>query len=161
MDIEKTLSSLGVYYEKITAEGHENIKATHRTTLEITRENYLTPRGTCIIAIKASKAARDLTPKTKQLLKLRRYRVYLVLCVRERIDIIEARTSPRLTLTSPSSIVIRKSDYIDSRTIAINANKAAKDIDREIVEDLARGAKLIAYLVVSKERIKNFIKSRE
>ena len=161
MDIERILTNLEVHYEKIIAEGHRNIRATHNTTLEITREDYLTPRGTCIIGIKANKAASDLSPKMKQLLKTSGYRVYLFIIVREKMDFVEARSDPRLVLTNPYSIVIRKSDYIDDRTVAINANKAARDIDRAIVEYLIRGEKITAYLLVTKNSIKNFIKSRQ
>jgi len=159
MGIERILSSLKVYYEKIVAEGHENIKATHSTTLEITKEGYLTPRGTCIIGIRADKAASDLSSKTKQLLRTSGYKVYLLIIVKGRIDIAEARSDPRLILADRNSIVIRKSDYIDDRTVAVNADKAARDIDRTIVKDLTRGEKLTAYLVITEENIKNFIKS--
>lgn len=161
MGIERILTNLKVHYEKIIAEGHRNIRATHNTTLEITREEYLTPRGTCIIGIKANKAASDLSPKMKQLLKTSGHRVYLFITVGEKVDFIEARSDPKLMLTNPCSIVIRKSDYIDDRTIAVNANKAARDIDRAIVEHLIQGEKLTAYLVVTKNSIKNFIKSRQ
>ncbi|HIP75502.1 MAG TPA: DUF371 domain-containing protein, partial [Thermococcus paralvinellae] len=41
--------------EIIHCYGHENIKATHKSTLEITKEDFLTPRGDCIICIKADK----------------------------------------------------------------------------------------------------------
>ena len=33
--------------------GHPNIKATHKTTLEFTKENYVSPEGDCIIGINA------------------------------------------------------------------------------------------------------------
>ncbi len=161
MDIEKILTNLEMHYEKITAEGHRNIRATHKTTLEITREDYLTPRGTCIIGIKASKAASDLSPETKRLLRTRGCRVYLFIVVGGKVDFVEAWSDPRLTLTNPYSIVVRKSNYVDNRTIAVNANKAARDIDRAIIEHLVRGEKVTAYLVVTKSSIKNFIKSHQ
>ncbi|RLF17024.1 MAG: DUF371 domain-containing protein, partial [Thermoprotei archaeon] len=36
--------------EEIIAWGHPNIRALHRSTMEITKEPYVTPRGDCIIA---------------------------------------------------------------------------------------------------------------
>ncbi len=36
-----------------TAQGHPNILATHKTTLEITKDTEVTGEGGCIIAVKA------------------------------------------------------------------------------------------------------------
>ena len=46
--------------EEIEAYGHENVRSTHKTTFEITKERALTKRGNCIIAVGATKGARDL-----------------------------------------------------------------------------------------------------
>ena len=37
--------------EIVIARGHPNIRATHKTTLEVTKEKELSPRGDCIIGI--------------------------------------------------------------------------------------------------------------
>jgi hypothetical protein len=39
-------------------------------------------------------------------------------------------------LTHPADMVIRKSDYVCSRTLAINADKAAFDLPKRIVDKL-------------------------
>jgi len=36
--------------------GHENIQATHKVTLEFTREAHLSKKGYCLIAVAADKA---------------------------------------------------------------------------------------------------------
>jgi hypothetical protein len=41
--------------EKINAVGHPNVLATHEKTIEITKEDFLTPTGDCIIGINADK----------------------------------------------------------------------------------------------------------
>ena len=41
-----------------------------------------------------------------------------------------------LTLTHPTDIVCRTSDYVCSRTLMINADKAARDLDLDLIEDL-------------------------
>jgi len=41
-----------------------------------------------------------------------------------------------LILTHPTDMVIRKSDYICNRTLAIRADKSANDLPRELVEKL-------------------------
>jgi hypothetical protein len=40
-------------FEKIEAWGHPNVSANNRTTFEVTKEDHLTRRGDCIIAINA------------------------------------------------------------------------------------------------------------
>ncbi|MBM4400405.1 MAG: DUF371 domain-containing protein, partial [Crenarchaeota archaeon] len=44
--------------------------------------------------------------------------------------------SPQLTLSHPTDMVIRKSDYVCNRTLAVHADKAAQDLSRELVEKL-------------------------
>jgi hypothetical protein len=122
--------------EEFYAYGHELIQATHKTTLEITKDNYLTKRGNCIIAIKSEKACVDLRPELKELIKTDGSKVIIKITVNNFEEIIEAEGSSKLILTSSNSIVIRKSDYIDERTLAIRANKASVDLDRNFVKNL-------------------------
>ena len=119
--------------EVIHCRGHRNVRATHRSTLEITREDFLTPRGDCIICVSADKALSDLSEDFKEALR-RGARLRVIIRAGDITDELTAYGSPKLRLESPVSIVIRKSDYIDARTLAIRANKAAKDIKRELVE---------------------------
>jgi hypothetical protein len=55
--------------EEVIANGHENIEATHPTTLEITKERYLSRRGDCIIAVAADKSLTDLSEEFKESLQ--------------------------------------------------------------------------------------------
>ncbi|NJE07714.1 DUF371 domain-containing protein [Thermococcus sp. M39] len=121
--------------ETIHCYGHKNVKATHKSTLEITREDFLTPKGDCIICIKADKALRDLSDEFKKALKSgKKIRIRIV--VDDLVDEIIASGDECLTFENDVSMVIRKSTYVDGRTLAIKANKAAKDIDRRIIEKL-------------------------
>ncbi|AFK22410.1 DUF371 domain-containing protein [Pyrococcus sp. ST04] len=121
--------------EVIRCRGHENVRATHRSTLEITKEDYLTPRGDCIICVSANKALKDFSEEVKNALRKGK-KVRIRITVGELVDEVVAYGSPELKFESDISIVIRKSTYIDGRTLAIRANKAARDIRREIVERL-------------------------
>jgi len=132
----------------IVAYGHPNIKATHKTTFEVTKDTYLTPKGDCIIGIKADKALSDLSDKLKNALKRRDAIVKLKLKVDDIEDEVTAYGNPRLILSSKKDAVVRKSDYICERTLAIKADKAAVDIDRKLVEKLRRGKKLILEIAV-------------
>lgn len=118
---------------KFYAYGHPNVKATHKSTLEITRDDYLTPKGDCIIAVKAEYAVNDLPSKAKELLKHNDTKVLLKLRVGEFSDVVHAYGSKDLILESKNSMVIRKSTYVDERTLAIKADKAARDINRDLV----------------------------
>ena len=122
--------------EIITAYGHENIQATHKTTLEITRDKHLTRNGDCIIAVAANKSLADLSPKFKE--KLRRNNAILTIRIEVEgvIEEIKASGSSHLILTHPTEIVVRKSDYISNRTLAIRADKTSYDLSKRLVDKL-------------------------
>jgi hypothetical protein len=122
--------------EVIQAWGHKNVRAMHKTTFEITKERNLSKRGDCIIAVSANKALTDLTPQFKE--NLRRENAKITLCIQagEISEGVNAFGNPKLILTHPTGIVVRKSDYVCSRTLAIRADKAAYDLSRKLVEKL-------------------------
>ena len=133
----------------VIAQGNKLVKGTHKSTFELTKEDYLTPRGDCIIAIKANKGVSSLSPSIKNLLRKNSTKVYILLVTdKGSFDIVKAQGSEKLKLTSNISLVIRKSSYIDGRTLAIKANKAAKDLNRELINDLRNpNTKLIVIIV--------------
>jgi len=120
--------------ETVMASGHELIRATHGTTFEITKERSLTPRGNCIIAVGADKSAADLSPEFKELARRRGAEITITIESEDgEREIIRAFGDPRLTFTHPRDMVIRKSRYVCSRTVAVKADKAARDISRSLV----------------------------
>ncbi len=135
--------------ESFIAMGHKNIRATHETTFEITKEDFLTSRGSCIIGITAEKACSDLSKDLKISLRSDLARVVLKLASGEERDEVVAWGSRRITLESPVSMVIRRSTYVCGRTLAIRANKAARDLDEDLVENLRRGKNLQISINVS------------
>lgn len=122
--------------EVVRAYGHENIKAIHKTTIEITKENNLTPRGDCIIGVSADKAVSDLDSVFKQYLKREDTVVIIVLEVGCLKDIVLAQGSSSLVLRDSNRLIIRKSTFVNDATMCIRANKAACDIDRKLIERL-------------------------
>ncbi len=122
--------------EIITAYGHENVQATHKTTLEITKDKHLTKNGDCIIAVAANKSLADLSPKFKE--KLRRKNAILTIRIEAEgvVEEIKASGSSHLILTHPTEIVVRKSDYISNRTLAIRADKTSYDLSKRLVDKL-------------------------
>lgn len=122
--------------ETVDGCGHKNIKSTHETTFEITKETALTKRGDCVIAVRANKGAVDLRPKFKEAMKRENAQLTIVIKAGEAKEIVRARGSPNLLFTHPTDLVVRKSSYICRRTLAIKANKAASDLSRELVKKL-------------------------
>jgi hypothetical protein len=124
--------------EVVFGYGHENMQATHKTTLEFTKDPHLTKKGDCIVTVTADKALADLTAEFKE--KLRKPNAKLTITIEADgiIEQVNAEGSPQLILTHPTDMVVRKSDYICSRTLAVHADKAACDLSRDLVEKLKK-----------------------
>jgi hypothetical protein len=54
--------------DEIKFKGHPNVLATHPRTIEITKDNYLTKEGNCIIGINANKACNDINEQLRRLI---------------------------------------------------------------------------------------------
>ena len=122
--------------EVVFGYGHKNIQATHKTTLEFTKDLHLSKKGDCIVAVVANKALADLADEFKD--KLRKSQAKLTITIEADgiIEQVNARGSPQLILTHLTDMVVRKSDYVCSRTLAVHADKAAQDLSKELVEKL-------------------------
>jgi len=135
------------FIEIIRAKGHENVLSTHKTTFEITKENYLTKNGDCIIAINGDKGIPELSEEFKNLLKKGKNLKIEVSCENLE-DQVMAKGSQDLILTHEHDIVIRKSKFIDSRTLAIESNKAARDLDRDLIKKISEGKDVIVKFII-------------
>ena len=122
--------------ETICAYGHTNIQATHKTTLEITKEKHLSKMGDCIIAVSADKALADLGSKFKKYLRRENAKLAILIEADGIAEVVNAIGNSRLSLSHPSDIVIRKSGYVCSRTLGVHADKAACDLSRSLAEKL-------------------------
>jgi hypothetical protein len=120
----------------IFAHGHENIQATHETTFEITKEPTLTKRGDCIIAVEATKGAADLPLEFKEAARKKGAQITIAIEAGELKEIVRTKGSPRLLFTHPTDLVVRKTDYVCGRTLAIRADKAASDLSRKLIEKI-------------------------
>ena len=122
--------------ETILAYGNENILATHKTTLAITKDSQLSKKGDCIIAVSANKAVEELSHKFKQALRRENAKITILIEADEIAETINASGNPGLILTHPADIVVRKSSYICNRTLAIHADKAACHLSRKLIQRL-------------------------
>lgn len=124
--------------ETIVAFGHENIQAIHPSTLMFTKEKELSKTGDCIVGVAADKAAVDLSQSFKAKLKMPNAKLTIVIEAGSLAETINSYGSQKLILTHPTDIVVRKSEYISDRTLAICSDKASSDLPRALVEKLKK-----------------------
>ncbi len=122
--------------ETIRAFGHANIKAIHPTTLMFTKDKSLSKNGDCIVAVAADKALVDLSAEFKDRLRKPNAKLTILIEADGLKQQISSFGSPKLILTHPTDVVVRKSDYISDRTLAIGADKASRDLLRPFIEKL-------------------------
>jgi hypothetical protein len=134
--------------ETIRAKGHPNVTARHKTTFEITRESHLTPQGDCIIAVCADRGLTDLSEDFRKGLKKEDalLEIRMVCCgIEERVI---SRGHPDLSFLNHEEMVIRKSGFTCGRTLAIGADKASCDFNRDFVKKLRDGNPLFVELTI-------------
>ena len=118
---------------EIEFSGHENIRSNHQKTIEITKESQLTPKGDCIIGVNAKSSCADLPEELKTKLKNSDSKVIFSIKVGDEEFVIEGRGHPELILSHTEDIVIRKSDFICPRTLAVKCDKASDLLPRSMV----------------------------
>lgn len=122
--------------EELYAQGHPNVLAKHPTTFEITKDTELTRRGDCVIGVNANKGPQDFSNQFRDLCRHDESRIQVQLEADGIVEFIEGRGSPKLTFNHSSESVGRKSSYASSRTIMVRADKAARDLNRELTDAL-------------------------
>lgn len=122
--------------EEFYAKGHRNVLATHSMTWEVTKDSELSRRGDCVIAVSATKGLADLSEEFRNLCRNDKTTITAELAVENLTETIRGKGSCNLSFTHPSEIVGRKSTFASDRTIMIHSDKAACDINRELVRVL-------------------------
>jgi hypothetical protein len=134
--------------EVIRARGHEHVSAEHTSTFEVTSDDYLTPAGDCILGISADRVPADFDPEFVAACQSADATITVTLEVEGYTETVTGRGHPDLAFENDRSAVGRTSDYVDDRTILVEADKAAGDLDRDLVTALADGADLTVTLTV-------------
>ncbi len=104
--------------------GHKNIRAKHYKTIEFTKDSNLTPRGTCIIGVRADFDVSSL--------KRLSGRIKIIVEVNGLLDTFYATINP--DFDDEHEIVFRKSNYRSKRTLGFNLDKGANRLNRDIVK---------------------------
>ena len=137
MSVEtKTSAREAMVTEEIRFAGHSMVRATHQTTIEITTEGHLTPRGDCIIGVGAAKGVAQLSPSMKRALRSDTARVRFTIVTPGGEFSFSARGSKDLSFESATEMVIRTSTFVCGRTLAIQSESSAIEIPRKLVGTL-------------------------
>ena len=139
--------------EVVRATGHENVTAEHASTVELTTDDWLTPAGDCIVGVEADRTPRDFSAEFREACRGAGATIEATFIVEDGDEAlretITGRGDPELTLRDDRSMVGRTSDYTDDeRTIFVDGDGAAADLDRDLVAALADGANLTLRLEV-------------
>ena len=140
--------TLAKAFEYISARGHPRILATHRTTFQITKDEHLTERGDCIVAVKSTKGAKDLSLEFRRLARNDSARMTVILHADGGREISIGRGTRELSFTHPSDLVVRKSRFVCGRTLMTHSSKSASDFSRSFVEGLRDPDKKIEITLV-------------
>ena len=134
-----------------TCYGHENITCKHKTTLEFTKDSKLSLKGDCIVGVKADFSLKEIKKFIKSLNNNKKITIIMETINNDYnnknsnkiknktaenkiIEKINAEVNPGFN--SSTEMVIRKSGFIDGRTFAIKADKAACDLSRELIKNI-------------------------
>ena len=134
--------------EVVHARGHENVRAEHASTFEVTTDDYLTPAGDCILGVESDRAPADFDPAFVAACQDPEATITATFRADSHEEIVEGRGHHDLTFEDDRSMVGRTSDYVDDRTILVGADRAAGEFDRDLVAALADGAVLVVTLRV-------------
>ena len=134
--------------ENVRARGHEDVSATHGSTLEVTSDDWLTPAGDCILAVEADTTPIDFDDDFVAACRSPEATITATLRAGGHEQTVEGRGHPGLTFDGDRSLVARTSTYVDDRTVMVEADTAAADVDRDLVAALTNGADLEVFFRV-------------
>ena len=130
--------------EVVRARGHENVSAEHASTFEFTTDDWLTPAGDCILGVDADRTPRDFSAAFREACRDPEATITATITVEDDgetyTETVVGRGEPGLSLVDDRSMVARTSMYTDDeRTILVEADTAAADLDRDLVAALVEG----------------------
>ena len=124
-----------ILLDEIIAQGHPNVLGTHRTTIEITTEDFLTTNGNCIIGVMSSKSVNDYNPKLKEAIQ-NGIKIEIEMVAGPFREKIVGVGHKDLTLLNTVSMVFRLSEFKSDRTALINCSKSSIELNRDFINYL-------------------------
>lgn len=122
---------------KFTAKGHKNILATHKTTLEFTKDSEIKIEGDCIVGVSADFDLKDVKELTRKGGKVK-----IIIQVDELKEEINGELNPNFS--DEKEIVIRMGSFASDRTLVVNADKSAKYLSRDFLRKLKNPETIIS-----------------
>ncbi len=130
------------------AKGHHNVTSKHKTTFEVTQDAEIGLVADCIVGVSSNVSLNDLPLQMREAIQDENTEIKVVLETENVKDVITGYGHPALTLDHPTDMVCRKSDYTCSRTLMIHADKAAVDLDSDLIAELAAAKTLKVTIIV-------------
>ena len=145
-----------------TCYGHDNITCKHKTTLEFTKDKDLSLKGDCIVGVKADFSLVQLKKFIKSLGNNKKITITIETLGyndneynnnKIKNNIAENKITKKINaeinpgFDSDKEMVIRKTDFIDKRTFAIKADKAAFELDKGLIRNIANNKQKISVLM--------------
>lgn len=121
---------------KLKSKGHKNVTSHHKSTFEITKDVEIGPTADCIVGTSADQSMLDFPDEFKAKIADSNTEILVILDSENGHDEIHGWGHENLSLTHPTDIVCRTSDFTCSRTLMIRADKAARDLDEKLIDDL-------------------------
>ncbi|MDI6645296.1 MAG: DUF371 domain-containing protein [Methanobacteriaceae archaeon] len=131
------------------AKGHPNVTSKHKTTFEVTKDKEIGKNADCIIGVASDESIKDIPEDIRKAISCDNATVKIYLETENAFDSITGRGNHLLTLDHPTDIVCRKSEFVCSRTLMIKADKAANDLNPNLIKDLREGKQLKVKISVS------------
>jgi hypothetical protein len=128
--------------------GHPNITSKHKTTLELTRDMEIGKTADCIIGVGSKISMENIPKEILNAIKKEETLILLRLETENGFDEIKGYGHPELTLDHSTDMVTRKSTFKCSRTLMINADKAACDINNRLIDDLKKSKDLKVTIII-------------
>jgi hypothetical protein len=114
---------------RLTARGHPDVTGRHDKTLELTAEDAITARATCILGVAAGPLPGNLPSL--------RGRVRLTIAAGGAAAAVEGEANPGYR--SAERLVVRRSGVRDRDTFLVNADAAAADLPADLIAALRGG----------------------
>ncbi|MDP3033873.1 MAG: DUF371 domain-containing protein [Methanobacteriaceae archaeon] len=129
--------------------GHINVTSKHKTTFEVTTDPEISLKADCIVGVASEKSMKDFSEDFKKAMRKEDAEIKVILKTKNAFDAITGHGHPDFPLDHPTDIVCRKSDYICGRTLMIYADKAACDLNNDLINDLKNGEEMQVEIIVS------------
>ena len=111
---------------EFSAYGHPNILATHKATIEVTKDKEVSKEGNCIVGVNSDFDLSSIKKFINKKLSLKERAIKITIKINNLKEEINAELNP--DFDDDKEMVIRKSDFASKRTFAIRADKGAFDL---------------------------------